>query len=250
MDNNDPRRSFLEATLKTLLSVVNAPAWVKAPATFISELSSRFTKLSKARKDALLSASDDDVTAAMQNLGLGENIRAELSAIRAAIEHEIPCIIPFPGIQIGNNVRGEGNIIAGGDVTIGKIDLRRSSKRSSTPVLPGTVATDPHKIGYLRYLADRFNKFKEGEVGKSKMEYAVIHVSYRRDMHFSIPTTPLDRFNEAVAYLQRRIRNTMLGRNLARQGNRLFESLDEFTANEGERESVEDLQTAGSGEFV
>ena len=67
-------------------------------------------------------------------------------------------------------------------------------------------------------------------VGKAGMKYALIHVSYRRELKFDIPTTPLDRFESGVAYLQRRIRNTKLGRNLAKKGNPLYDSFEEFVA--------------------
>ncbi len=167
----------------------------------------------------------------LRKLGFDARIQQQTAALRAAIEQAArPTIIRFPGNHVTQRVQGDGNIVAGGDVAITNVDMRRAWKRSRSPVLPGTVATDPHKIGYLKYLAERFNEFKRWETGKTAVKYALIHVAYRRAMKYSIANTPLDHFAEAVTFLQQRIRNTMLGRIKAKDGNRLFEIFEEFVS--------------------
>ena len=61
------------------------------------------------------------------------------------------------------------------------------------------------------------------------MNYVLIHTSYRRELGFAVKTTPLSRFDDAAAYLQGRIRNTKLGRVLAKRGNRLFDTFAAFS---------------------
>lgn len=229
--NGDARQVVLVAALESLLSCFSAPAWLKAPATFIAKIASRLKKLTVAEREALEHADDADVTTALQTLGLGDRIEAQLAALNEAIRSDRePAIIPFPGMKVSQNVEGNGNIVAAGNVSISTVDMRRTTRRSKSPVLPGTVATDPYKIGYLKYLARRYNEFKESNVGKPAMKYSLVYKRYEAEMKFSIANTPLDRFDEGVAYLQRRIRNTKLGRNLAKQGNPMFESFEAFLA--------------------
>lgn len=121
-------------------------------------------------------------------------------------------------------VIGDANIVAGGNVTI---QAPRTKGRPRPPMLPGTVATDPYKIGYLRRLARRYQEFKEHEVGKEGMRYAPIYVIYEREMGFSMPNTPLDRFDAACRFLQGRIENTRLGRILKRH-QKLYSTFEEF----------------------
>lgn len=233
------RKKLLDTTLKTLLSVIDLPAWLKAPGTFIAELSGRFKDLPARQQDSLVRATDEELRAALLQLDLATKhaafaaagtvrIEEQVSSLRLAIESaQAPTILKFP-VQ---HVSGDGNIVVGnGNIHIGNVDMRNTVRKGKSPVLPGTLATDPYKVGYVQYLADRFNEFKEWEVGKSAMNYALIRVNYKQEMKFTIAHTPLDRFDEAVTYLQRRIRNTKLGRMKAAEGNPLFQSFEEFSA--------------------
>ena len=243
MPNDDSfGKKLLDATLRTLLTSINASVWLKAPATFVAELSARFRNLPEQEQAAIRDAPDNEIADALLQLDLATKhaaaavagvirIEDQVSALRAAIrEAAVPTIIRFPGPRATQNVTGNGNFVASGPTFIENVDMRRATKRARTPVLPGTVATDPYKVGYLQYLARRFNEFRVWEVGKEAMNYAHIHVSYKREMKFPIAHTPLDRFEEAVAYLHARIRNTKLGRAKSREGNRLFEPFEEFMA--------------------
>ena len=243
MPNDDSfGKKLLDATLRTLLASISVPVWLKAPASFVAELSARFRDLPEQEQATIRDAPDNEIADALFQLDLATKhaaaavagavrIEDQVSALRAAIhEASAPTIIKFPGPRVTQNVTGNGNIVASGPTFIENVDMRRTTKRARTPVLPGTVATDAYKVGYLQYLARRFNEFKAWEAGKEAMNYAFIHVSYKREMKFSIAHTPLDRFEEAVAYLHARIRNTKLGRAKSRKGNRLFEPFEEFIA--------------------
>jgi hypothetical protein len=56
-------------------------------------------------------------------------------------------------------------------------------------------------IGYLRYLADRYNEFKRWECEQrgQKMAHGFIYTAYKRELKYDLRNTPVDRF-EAVAY--------------------------------------------------
>lgn len=92
----------------------------------------------------------------------------------------------------------------------------------------GTVCDDPRKVGYLQYLAKRYNQFKEWDVGKAAMHYGLIHTAYQRHMKYAVRTTPMDQFEKGAAWLQQRILGTKLGRILAARGQPVFSAFDEF----------------------
>lgn len=236
------RKKFLDAGLKTLLATLELPKWLKAPATFVAELSSRFRDLPAEQKSSLELASIPELTDALFQLDLATRhaacsaagvarVEDQVAVLKLAIEQaSAPKIIKFPR-TIKQDVSGDGNFVVGeGSIHIGTVDMRSTAKRRRTSVLPGTVATDPYKVGYLQYLADRFNEFKEWEVGKNAMKYALIRIAYKREMKFPIAHTPLDQFERAVVFLQRRIHGTKLGRIKKAEGNRLFETFDQFCA--------------------
>lgn len=127
------------------------------------------------------------------------------------------------------SVTGEGNVVAGRDVTYTvKIPRGKRGSAAKNVVIPGTVSENPRMIGYLRYLVDRYNKFKEWECGITgqKMVYPLIYRSYKRDMKYDLKHTPASLFESAVSYLRRRIENTRLAK--TRRGQKLYSSFEEF----------------------
>ncbi len=138
-----------------------------------------------------------------------------------------PRIIKFPGLpRVNQQVAGNGNIVAGGNIAI-RVSGRK--KRALTPRIEGTVCDDPRKVGYLQYLAKRYNQFREwGLHGAEPMKHGFIHTAYQRDMKYAIKTTPLELFDAGAAFLQTRIANTKLGRILNKRGYPLFSRFDDF----------------------
>ena len=152
----------------------------------------------------------------------GEIPREKLYAAKCA-----PRIIKFPGLpSVNQHVVGDGNIVAAGNVAI-RISGRE--KRALAPRIAGTVCDDPRKVGYLQYLAKRYNQFREwGLHGSEPMKHGFIHSAYHRDMKYAIKTTPLELFDAGATFLQNRIANTKLGRILNNRGNPLFSRFDDF----------------------
>ena len=130
-------------------------------------------------------------------------------------------------------VAGDGNVTARGDINVGgdiNIRISKGKKKSDPVILPGTVSEEPRMIGYLRYLKDRYNKFKEWDCKKKSepMKYSLIYESFKREMKYDMKNTPREHFDAAVRYLQKRIENTMLGRNLKKKGRKLYSSFETF----------------------
>jgi hypothetical protein len=124
------------------------------------------------------------------------------------------------------SVSGNENVIAtGSGITI---NITGSRARVAKIVVTGTVAENKTMIGYLKYLVERYQEFKLWECKKNGhvMKYQMIHVAYKRELKYRLSETPLELFEQAVEFLQRRIRNSMLGR--TRQSQKLFSAYDEF----------------------
>lgn len=151
--------------------------------------------------------------------------RGEISADALYSAKQLPRILKFPGAAGSQQVIGDNNMVAGRDLNV---TIRGRSKCKAPVVLPGTVGTDPRRAGYLKYLAKRYNQFKEWEAGRDGMKYAVIYVCYQREMKYGIDATPLPLFDAAVDWLQNRIFRTKLGRILCTRGQRAFSTFEEF----------------------
>lgn len=134
----------------------------------------------------------------------------------------------FASDGVVQNVTGVGNVVSGGDITL-NIRVPGSRRRGGqAPIIPGTVGEEPRMIGYLKYLAKQYNTFKEWECETSGqvMRYGLIYAAYARNMRYGMAGTPTGLFEDGVQYLQRRIRNTKLGR--IKRGQRLFCTFEEF----------------------
>lgn len=151
--------------------------------------------------------------------------RGEISADTLYAAKPQPRILKFPGAAPSQQVIGDNNMVAGRDLNV---TIRGGSKRKAAVVLPGTVGTDPRRAGYLKYLAKRYNQFKEWDAGRGGMKHALIYVSYQREMKYGIDVTPLPLFDTAVEWFQNRILRTKLGRILRARGQRVFSAFEEF----------------------
>ena len=132
------------------------------------------------------------------------------------------------------NITGNGNIVSGGSINVaGDIKIKvqsLNSGRKQPIIVQGTLQTDARRYGYIDYLIGRYNEFKKWECDKSgvKMNYAMIRVSYKREIKYNVKDTPLNLFEKAVAYLQKRIFNTKLGRIRNKKGVNVFTTFDDF----------------------
>lgn len=126
--------------------------------------------------------------------------REALAGIKAPLNR------PGAGVEVHNSVNH--GIIAH------TVSVRMSGKgKPASPPPSGTVATNGTARNYAKYLIDRYHKFKLVEVGKAKMNYTIFHVSIKRELGAKWDHVPLSRFADLVAFLQRRIDDTILGKN-------------------------------------
>lgn len=129
---------------------------------------------------------------------------------------------PSPSVQ--QSVVGDGNTVAGRDVTITNKYSKASKK---APVLPGSVATDLHKKNYLQYLVDKYNEFKRKDVGDN-MNYAILHSKYKKKFGSKVADTSLEKFDSAVTWLKGQIDRTIWGKTRKSRGEKNYSSFEEF----------------------
>jgi hypothetical protein len=131
-------------------------------------------------------------------------------------------------VSIGTQ-QGRGNVaVAAGERS--KIIVRGPGKPKVTVSVAGTVQQDVNKYNYLEYLVRRYNKFKEGQVGKERMKYAVIRKRFEAELGFPVKYTPLGKFEIAWRWLEGRIDNTLFGRRNRAKGCKSYSSFEEFCA--------------------
>lgn len=105
------------------------------------------------------------------------------------------------------------------------------TRRVKTEYPDGAIGADLMKRNYVKYLVERYHKFKEadGSFGKTQpFSYAVIYKNI--ESKFKAPTyfIPVARFGELTAYLQGRIENTILGKRNRSRGQASYSTFDEY----------------------
>ena len=91
-----------------------------------------------------------------------------------------------------------------------KIVTPRNTVKMSPP--DGSIASDLMHKNYIKYLIDRYHKFKEADVGHKKMKYSILYSSIKRKFGAKWDMIPMERFDELSGYLQQRIDGTILGK--------------------------------------
>ena len=68
-------------------------------------------------------------------------------------------------------------------------------------------------LSYAKYLISRYQEFQKSDARKiSDFKYIAIHNALKREFKGDWNLLPAERFGELIAFLQRRVDNTKLGR--------------------------------------
>ena len=95
------------------------------------------------------------------------------------------------------------------------VTIKQVSRKLVQKFPPGCIGHEAGKANYISHLISRYNEYKEWDVGKNKISYAVIytHLKWQFKMgNRNILNLPIDRFGELVKYLQHRIDKTKFAR--------------------------------------
>lgn len=97
-----------------------------------------------------------------------------------------------------------------------KITIKQNKKRIIQKYPEGCIGYDTNKANYIGHLIKRYNDYKEYEVGKGQVNYAIFSAHLKK--HFKIAPTrtlynlPIDKFDELVSYIKSRIDKTKLAK--------------------------------------
>jgi hypothetical protein len=131
--------------------------------------------------------------------------------------------------EVNKSIVGDNN-----QVTININKLPKKTSRNKYP--EGCIGHDVIKDIYISYLIDRYHEFKEFEVGKEHMNYAIFPSNLKKKFKIgkqrTIYNVPIGRFDELAIYIQSRIDGTLLGKTNKRKGHKNYLTFEEYiTAN-------------------
>jgi hypothetical protein len=106
---------------------------------------------------------------------------------------------------------------------------RKKSRPTQYP--DGCIGADLLRRNYIKYLVERYHRYKEADAsfGKTaKFSYAVIYKNIETRFHAPTFFVPVSRFDELVDYLQGRIDQTILGKRNVSRSTSNYRSMDEY----------------------
>lgn len=89
----------------------------------------------------------------------------------------------------------------------------KNPKRKSVQIAPpdGSLASRLSMRNYIKHLIDRYNEFASQQPGRD-FRYPRIYATIKKEFGAKWDLIPVDRFDQLVSFLQRRIDTTMRGR--------------------------------------
>ena len=114
-----------------------------------------------------------------------------------------------------------------------KITIKQTKKTVKEKYPPDCIGYDTIKANYIGHLINRYNEYKEYEVGKGQVKYAVF-AGYLKKQFKIAPTRSLynlhiDKFGELVDYIHSRIDGTKLAK-VKGVGYKNYSTYDDFAA--------------------
>jgi hypothetical protein len=133
------------------------------------------------------------------------------------------------------NAAGTSNIInISGKVNAGTIANEihfhgRSPRKTPNQPPQGTIGAEALKRNYLKHLIDRYHEFAKAEKGEG-YKYVVFYQAISRRYGAKWDMILLPQFEACCLYVQNRIDNTALGRNIKARGQSNYSSFSEYCA--------------------
>lgn len=124
----------------------------------------------------------------------------------------------------------QNSVVVTGDnhgMVANTISIVTSQKSIRLAPPPGTIASDYQQKNYVKYLIDRYHEFKQANIGKGDMRYAVLYASIKREFGAKWDHLGSDRFGALVRFLEVRIDGTILGKTRKANGQKNYSSFQE-----------------------
>lgn len=122
--------------------------------------------------------------------------------------------------KVGNAVVGDNNNIS-----------IKQTKSVKLKYPEGCVGFENIKANYIGHLIKRYNEYKEYEVGKENVNYAMFNGHLKK--HYKIGPTrtiynlPIEKFEDLTSYIQSRIDSTKLAK-IKGQGHKNYSTFEEY----------------------
>ena len=122
---------------------------------------------------------------------------------------------------VNNAIVGHNNVI--------KITQTQKTTKQKYP--PGCIGFDTVKANYVGHLINRYNEYKESEVGKGNVKYAVFASHLKKQFKIGATRTiynlPTEKFHQLVQYIQLRIDDTKLAK-IKGKNHKNYSTFDEY----------------------
>lgn len=106
--------------------------------------------------------------------------------------------------KVGNAIVGNNNKVT--------LNIKKETKKSKYP--DGCIGSNNAKANYIGYLITRYHEYKEWEVGKEKMNYAIFQSQLKKKYKIGKTRTLYHvsevKFDDLSTYIQERIDSTVL----------------------------------------
>ena len=133
---------------------------------------------------------------------------------------------------------GDNNVInfTGGvnrGIIANQAEIKTETKKVQILPPSGSIASSLLHRNYVKYLIGRYHTFKTSDVGKESMKPAILYRTIIRKFGANWNMVPLKRFDELSSYIQHRIGNTILGKNMRKKGRKIYSTFEEYSKKHG-----------------
>lgn len=134
-----------------------------------------------------------------------------------------------------NNTSNVINFTGGANqgIVANTVKIQTTKKNVTISAPQGTIASSLIHKNYSKYLIDRYHDFKVAAVGKEKMNYSIIYGAIKKEFGAKWDMMPLSSFSKLSTFLQKRIDNTILGKNKKANNVRRYSTYDEYISKHG-----------------
>ena len=141
-----------------------------------------------------------------------KNWRENITSIKSALLKGTGIDCQSKEIKINFNNTVDNAVIGNNN----KIVINQTRKKVVQKYPDGCIGSDTVKANYIGHLISRYNEYKEYEVGKGQVKYAVF-ASQLKKRYKIAPTRTLynlhiNKFDELASYIQMRIDGTKLAK--------------------------------------
>lgn len=123
----------------------------------------------------------------------------------------------YANVTVHSN-SGQIAVNSPGAIQANTLTLRVSKKRFTFSAPPGSIGGDQAMTSYITYLLGRYQEFQKGHTDKTEQfKYMAIYGALKREFKGEWKLLSVDRFEDVLQFLHRRINGTLIGkRNRAR----------------------------------